>query len=1288
MLNHQVLSVAFLFLIPLFILGNDRAVDNSARLSSPGAHQLKYIQNKGQIVDDAQNIRSDVLYKVPVTGGDFYVRKTGVTYVQYVLNSSEKMEERKTNNHQQVKSILKGHRVDIDLNGASFSGEIIEEGEASEYSNYYQAHCPNGITHVKHFEKITIKNIYPGIDWVHYTNKGHLEYDFIVHPGADPSVIRMKISGAHRWKINNDGDLEIKTTLGKIVEKAPVVFQEGKELISKYRITGELISFNIENYDTDKILRIDPLREWATFIGGSLLEDGSGGIATDSNGNVYAHGTSASINFPVSPGAYQSVNNGILDAHVAKFSGAGTYIWSTYYGGSNEDYARAIAANQNGNFFITGETWSTNFPVTSGTLSGVLDAYLVGFNSNGIRLWGTYYGGTASESGYGLATDLNGDVFIQGITNSTNLPTSNGAFQTTFAGVQDAFLAKFSGTGIFTWGTYYGGNNVDQGIGGVATDLNGNVFIQGTTKSYNLPVSATAYQNAIGGGSDAYIAKFSPIGNFVWGTYFGGPNHEEGEGGLATDLNGNLYVQGSTQSNILTPTGAFQSTNAGIQDIYLIKFTNNGTPLWWTFYGGTDIEYAKGGIVTDKFNDVYIHGYTLSTNFPLSANAYQSNHSGLADAYLVKFSANGNRLWATYYGGSDLETSSGIAMDTNNGVFIFGTTKSANFPVTAGAFQTSLNGTKDDYLVKFNFRKMIHTGKCAEDSIFFTLSDTTYLAGLQWDFGDPASGALNTGSGIQTHHVYQNGGQYIVACMLLSGTGVADTLFDTINIIPLPKPDLGADTALCSGDTLRLSYTDTSYNYLWNTGDTTSFIQITASGDYSISVANQCGADSDTVHVTLIHVPVVDLGPDTVLCAGDSITLSDTSLFSTYLWNNGSSSDSLLVTGPGIYFLTVTNNCGQSHDSVKVFYDNTPVTNLGPDSTYCISSLKTLDATFSRATYLWNTGDTSAAITAESSGSYSVQVVNLCGHDGDTVTIKYVKPLELNLGPDTSFCKGDSLVLKPVNYTTSWEWSDGSKDSTLTVAQGGIYEIKSENKCGVFIDQILVTEKTKPKLTPADDVFFCKGNSTSVLIAKNNAEQIQWLDTNLVSFDRTFSKERQVIYTLSNICGTVPDTFDVIQDSAAVFDLGNDTMLCGGSLFKEYNFPGHKFEWSDGYLGNSREFIEKGFYQLTIISPGGCVSSDGIEVENCLELFVPNTFTPNNDGLNDLFEVKGMGIEKFVIRIYNRWGNMVFESLDINHSWDGTFEGEKAMLGVYTYKIWYGQGNESKVALGVINLIK
>jgi hypothetical protein len=282
-------------------------------------------------------------------------------------------------------------------------------------------------------------------------------------------------------------------------------------------------------------------------------------------------------------------------------------VWATYYGGINTEDGNACCTDASGNVYLAGETQSGSNIASGGhqnTYGGGQDAFLVKFNSSGIRLWGTYYGGggTGNDYGFSCCTDASGNVYLAGSTQSgTNI--ASGGHQNTYGGVQDAFLVKFNSSGVRQWATYYGGINPEFG-NSCCTDGSGNVYLAGETRS-SSNIASSGHQNTYGGGfNDAFIVKFNSFGVQLWGTYYGGTLDEYGNS-CSTDASGNVYLAGETQSSSNVASSGHQTTLGGGQDAFLVKFNNSGVRQWATYYGGTSYEYARS-CCTDALGNVLL----------------------------------------------------------------------------------------------------------------------------------------------------------------------------------------------------------------------------------------------------------------------------------------------------------------------------------------------------------------------------------------------------------------------------------------------------------------------------------------------------------------------------------------------------------------------------------------------------------------------------------------------------------------------------------------------------------
>lgn len=500
------------------------------------------------------------------------------------------------------------------------------------------------------YTKVIYHDVYPGIDWVVYTTEHGMKYDFVVYPGADPNSISLRFSHHEELSLDGEGNLIHGNRMGRFTEAHPVSFQDGKEIASRFVLQGDLLRFRVGNYDRTRTLTIDPARVWGTYYGGSG-EDLGWTCATDASGNVYVSGFTNSTN-AIAQAGYQNTNGGGADAFLVKFDANGTRQWGTYYGGDATDMAHHCTVDNAGNVYLAGATASLSGIASGGHQNthgtGGNDAFLVKFDANGTRLWGTYYGGGAGERGFYCATDANGNVYLTGETASATQISFNG-HQNTYSNGNEAFLVKFNATGTRLWGTYYGGTGGESGEACIV-DGSGNVYLAGFTTSTG-GIASGGHQNTLGGSTDAFLVKFNASGTRQWGTYYGSTDADNGWS-CAVDASGNVYMAGNTASSTGIASGGHQNTYGGApSDGFLVKFSTTGTRQWATYYGGDGDERAYSCAV-DNDGDVFIGGHT-SSQTGIASDGFQNSYGGGAsDAFLAKFNPAGVRSWGTYYGGT------------------------------------------------------------------------------------------------------------------------------------------------------------------------------------------------------------------------------------------------------------------------------------------------------------------------------------------------------------------------------------------------------------------------------------------------------------------------------------------------------------------------------------------------------------------------------------------------------------------------------------------------------------
>jgi hypothetical protein len=592
------------------------------------------------------------------------------------------------------------------------------ENKLSHSNNYFIGRDPESwITDVPNYMKITYKNIYSGIDLSYYSADGGLKYDFIVHPKVNVSQIQICYSGINELILGSKGDLEIQTTYGVIHENKPVIYQEIdnqiKEVMGEYRILEPAVfGFEIGSYNSEIPLVIDPGLVYSTFLGGTIGEE-PGGIAIDEDGSTYVMGNSDSPDFPVTPGAYNTTNNGDNDIIVTKLSPSGDkLVYSTFLGGTQNDmggFGGAITVDTKGCAFITGYTESTDFPTTSGAyrttyIGGMTDAFCTRLSPLGNTLeYSTYIGGNNLELPCAIAIDLKGSAFITGMTNSDDFPTTSGAYDITYNGDGDVFVIKLSAAGnVLIYGTYLGTFGEDVGYN-IVVDENGCAFITGWTHLSDFPTTPGAYDTTYNGKSEAFVTKLSTLGNtLMYSSFLGGIDYDLGVG-ITVDAEGYAYVTGSTFSNDFPTTPEAYDTLFGGDwgDGFVTKLSPFGDALVYSTYLGGVYPDMGCSIGLDSRGYAYITGLTGSYDFPTTPGAFDTTYNyGDYDAFIARLSPLGDILmYSSYLGGNDYDQGWYIAVDGNGYASFSGVTHSSDFLTTPGAFDTTFNGGSRDIFV-------------------------------------------------------------------------------------------------------------------------------------------------------------------------------------------------------------------------------------------------------------------------------------------------------------------------------------------------------------------------------------------------------------------------------------------------------------------------------------------------------------------------------------------------------------------------------------------------------------
>lgn len=614
----------------------------------------------------------------------------------------------------------------ITLPGANPEAEMAGVDRLRARTDYFVGARANWRADVPNYNRLAYRQVYPGVDLIYYGANDRLEYDFVLAPGADASVIRLRFTGAGKLRVTPEGDLAYETPQGLLLERRPVTYQEGpagrREIPSRYQLVEpDTVAIRLGGYDHSRQLTIDPILAYGTYLGGSE-DDQITGVALGPNGRLYMCGSTQTQDIYAINGAYDNNNTGLTDIFLAIIDpsqqGNGQLIYFSYLGGSNDDIPLGIAVDQNGVAYMTGTTTSTDFPIVGNSVQTVgpvtvVQAFVAAIDPSqygGVSLiYSTFLGGqTGNNSGNAIALDSQDNIYIAGTTASTDFPVTDTAYAGVLYGPTDAFLTElsiYSSTIIYS--TYIGGENDDDGRG-IAILPNGQVYVAVSTDGTQFPLAGFAYRPNNAGFYDVAITLFdvtqSGLPSLVYSTYLGGGANDMVRG-VALDPQNNLVVTGYTLSRDFPVTSdAAQYVYGGGGDAF-VTIVNALTPTsflkYSTFLGGSDadVSYAVG---TDPAGNIYLTGYTLSPDFPVTANAPQPQWGNGIDVFATELTphvAGPTALqYSTYVGGATVNTGLALAVGSDGTLYAAGKTE-GEFPTSGNAPQGGYGGGSYDGFV-------------------------------------------------------------------------------------------------------------------------------------------------------------------------------------------------------------------------------------------------------------------------------------------------------------------------------------------------------------------------------------------------------------------------------------------------------------------------------------------------------------------------------------------------------------------------------------------------------------
>ena len=979
-------------------------------------------------------------------------------------------------------------------------------------------------------------------------------------------------------------------------------------------------------------------------------------------------------------------------------------MYSTYIGGSGNETPHSLVCADNGELFIYGVTGSTDFPMAGASYDNIFnggpsttensisfmgsDIYVARLSASGANLLAsTYLGGTGNDGlnldqlhyNYGdqfrgeIMLDEDNNVYVASTTYSSNFPLNN-AQQATLNGTQDAVLFKMPpGLDQLLWSTYFGGIGSESGNSIQVNDELGELCIAGGTNSNGL-FSQGNDLTFNGGISDGYVAKFNAnTGSLISGTYMGFAEYDQTYF-VQYDIDNNIYVYGQTETNWPISPGCFGSPNSGQ---FVRKYDASLSNIEWTTMIGAgtgNVEISPTAFLVSDCYDIYLAGWggvlnqsnvpSSSTNgFITTLDAHQSQTNG-NNFYIAVLDQNASNLkYATFMGGlnsSSNHVDGGTSRFDKSGRIYHAVCgacggNATGFTTTPGAFAET-NESSNCNMATFKFElSTIEAAAaqpapliCIPQSVFFQNNSENGNAYI-WTFGDG-------GTSTEEEPIYQytEPGTYEVQLVVYDTSGCfsSDSVTLFINIGAFEGGVVDPAAPICPGETYDLEAFGGAF-YEWepagllenpNSPNPTATIDETTT--FTVSISDTCG--SQTLQVTLeVFENVIEISDDTNICLGESVNLE--------VIGEGSVSWS-----PPIYL-------------------------NDPNSFIPIS-----------------TPDTSITYVA------TVTTSNGCvNYDTTNITVYFDPPIS-SLDDEIEVCLGaQEVVIAGGGETYDWVADPYllNEDGPIAVIGPIInqwFYVEIGNACGVIVDSIYANV-IEIEIYAGNDTIVCP-NEEAYLWA-DGAVFYQWLPSNTVI--NQFENQATVVpfgttdYTVIGIDeNECRDTAYVLVEVFPYpsFETSNDVIAFYGDQIQlnAYSNQMGSFIWSpaeylscihcDSPIATPDQEIT---YKVTFTDLNGCQSDEFINIYYDAVIYVPNTFTPDNNGLNETFQVSGGNIEEMECLIFNRWGELIHTMTDASQSWDGTYNGKKCQDGTYIWKLTYTDFVKKQYQLsGHVNIIR
>lgn len=967
---------------------------------------------------------------------------------------------------------------------------------------------------------------------------------------------------------------------------------------------------------------------------------------------------------------------------------------------------------------------------------------------NSIKQLLTYNGTTKDSITYTAISNDAGCIKTQTIkvvVNKCLVCTPNFTAPDTVCVGQNVVLQNQTNCATANYWNFCSGNLDDNptgtNLGNIGNQLSSPVFVE-LVEDNNIKYAFVVNHVTNGGASNGQIVKLK-YGNSYLNTPvvtnlgdFGVSNYIIIEGlQIKKDGNGNWYGLtasgglnfekivrlnfGNSLDNVPTATDFGNLGNLNFPgDLYMFKEAGN----WYTF-----ISNSRGNsIVRLSFGASLANTPTATDlgNFGVFTSVGEFNVTNENGNWYM-FAGNNNDITRLNFGNSLLNNPTlttytlpvippyGIKTLKDCG-HTFGFLTHPNNTITKMEFPNGVSGaptfTNLGNIASFNFPHSISNIFRDGDSVYMFIPNVNSNSLSRIVFGNCNNSSIPSSTQANPPvYTYNAVGTYNVSLTIDEGTPTQATVCKSIVVVnPVSKPDASINQIICSTDSIRLTVAniDATATYAWtgpngfsstNPNVSLDFNNPNQAGQYIVTTTGNCDFKKDTVSFVIPNLSL-QISGNGEICNGNTVTLVANGTFDSVRWSNGFLGTQLVVSASGSYTAFGYLNGCNTATTVRVTDCQQQICNpdISGNRVFCDGDSITLDAGSGFTSYTWNTGAITQTIKVKTPGKY---VVTVTGQDNctgkDSVQVNTNPVPQVSISGSTTFCNDSHTDLTANADADSLRWSTNETTATISASQEQSYSVTVyKNGCSASASVQVSLLDPPSAFSLGNDTTFC-GDFTRVLSTGN--QNTEW-STDESGAQITVTEEGTYIAIISNDCGSVSDTIVISKNDLPIVDLGNDTAFCDGELLLSAPSEMRSYLWSTGDQSTEITVTEEGVYFVRITDGNGCANSDTIVISsNCAnDLWIPNAFTPNGDGVNDVFLVRGnprnTTIEKFVI--YNRWGNKVFEAnnilpSDVTTGWDGKYKGEPSPFEVYGYEVIARFSNgEKKTLKGNVTLLK